>query len=76
MEVAKQVKQVFKMFPHLRSCQYPKAVKIVEVSPRDGLQNEKSMISAQTKIMLIDQLSKTGLSVVEATSFVSPKAIP
>ncbi|KAF9163633.1 3-hydroxymethyl-3-methylglutaryl-CoA lyase [Mortierella sp. AD011] len=51
-------------------------VKIVEVGPRDGLQNEKSVISAETKIEFINRLSDTGLPVVEATSFVSPKWVP
>ena len=51
-------------------------VKIVEVGPRDGLQNEKVVIEADIKVKLIDQLSQTGLSVIEATSFVSPKWIP
>lgn len=54
----------------------PKSVKIYEVGPRDGLQNEKQIIPAATKIALIDRLSETGLSYIEATSFVSPKAIP
>jgi hydroxymethylglutaryl-CoA lyase len=51
-------------------------VRIVEVGPRDGLQNEKAIISAADKISLIDKLSATGLSVIEATSFVSPKWVP
>ncbi|KAF9923217.1 hypothetical protein BGZ65_009030 [Modicella reniformis] len=51
-------------------------VKIVEVGPRDGLQNEKSVIPTETKIEFINRLSETGLSVVEATSFVSPKWVP
>jgi hydroxymethylglutaryl-CoA lyase len=51
-------------------------VKVVEVGARDGLQNEKKIIPALTKIELIDRLSQTGLQVVETTSFVSPKAIP
>jgi hydroxymethylglutaryl-CoA lyase len=54
----------------------PKTVKIVEVGPRDGLQNEKTIISSATKIDFINRLSGTGLSVIEATSFVSPKWIP
>jgi hydroxymethylglutaryl-CoA lyase len=54
----------------------PKAVKIVEVGPRDGLQNEKSIISSADKIKFIDLLSDTGLKTIEATSFVSPKWIP
>ncbi|XP_072176060.1 hydroxymethylglutaryl-CoA lyase, mitochondrial-like [Diadema setosum] len=54
----------------------PKFVKIVEVGPRDGLQNEKVVVPTETKIKLIDRLADTGLSVVEATSFVSPKWVP
>ncbi|CAG8793253.1 12069_t:CDS:2, partial [Cetraspora pellucida] len=54
----------------------PKAVKIVEVSPRDGLQNEKQFISTENKIEFINKLSQTGLKVVETTSFVSPKLVP
>jgi hydroxymethylglutaryl-CoA lyase len=52
------------------------AVRIVEVGPRDGLQNEKTIISAIDKIALIDKLSDTGLQCIEATSFVSPKWVP
>jgi len=51
-------------------------VRIVEVGPRDGLQNEKTLVPAQDKIALIDRLSATGLSTIEATSFVSPKWVP
>lgn len=51
-------------------------VRIVEVGPRDGLQNEKTIIPAATKIELIDRLSATGLETIEATSFVSPKWVP
>ncbi len=51
-------------------------VTLVEVSPRDGLQNEKSVLDAVVKIALIDRLSAAGLPMIEATSFVSPKAIP
>ncbi|XP_030661732.1 hydroxymethylglutaryl-CoA lyase, mitochondrial isoform X3 [Nomascus leucogenys] len=54
----------------------PKRVKIVEVGPRDGLQNEKNIVSTPVKIRLIDMLSEAGLSVIEATSFVSPKWVP
>jgi isopropylmalate/homocitrate/citramalate synthase len=54
----------------------PDAVKIVEVGPRDGLQNESGHVSTAVKIELIDRLAATGLPTVEATSFVSPKAIP
>jgi len=51
-------------------------VRIVEVGPRDGLQNEKTIVPAATKIALIDRLSAAGHCSVEATSFVSPKWIP
>lgn len=54
----------------------PDTVRIVEVGPRDGLQNEKAIIPTATKIELIDRLSATGLRSIEATSFVSPKWIP
>ena len=55
---------------------YPSFVKIVEVGPRDGLQNEKTLVSTKDKVQLIQLLSKTGLRAIEATSFVSPKWIP
>jgi len=51
-------------------------VRIVEVGPRDGLQNEKSIIATAAKIELIDRLSRTGLRSIEATSFVSPSWVP
>jgi len=54
----------------------PKAVKLVEVGPRDGLQNEQQTVSAGLKITLIDDLGAAGLKVIEAGSFVSPKWVP
>lgn len=51
-------------------------VRIVEVGPRDGLQNEPKIVSTETKIDLINQLTETGLRTIEATSFVSPKWVP
>ncbi|KAI9294759.1 pyruvate carboxyltransferase [Neoconidiobolus thromboides FSU 785] len=51
-------------------------IKIVEVGPRDGLQNEKKVIPTEVKVNLINQLSNTGLKAIEATSFVSPKWVP
>lgn len=54
----------------------PKKVKIVEVGPRDGLQNEKSVLSTEDKLRYIELLGATGLRTIEITSFVSPKAIP
>jgi len=52
------------------------SVRIVEVGPRDGLQNEKQVVPAATKVELIERLAACGLRTVEATSFVSPKWIP
>ncbi|MDR3481539.1 MAG: hydroxymethylglutaryl-CoA lyase [Burkholderiaceae bacterium] len=54
----------------------PKQVKLVEVGPRDGLQNEKETISAEVKIALVDRLSQAGFVNIEAASFVSPKWVP
>lgn len=54
----------------------PASVRIVEVGPRDGLQNEQQPISIADKIALIDALSNSGLSYIEAGSFVSPKWVP
>lgn len=54
----------------------PAYVKMVEVGARDGLQNEATPVPADVKIQLINQLSDTGLPVIEATSFVSPKWVP
>jgi hydroxymethylglutaryl-CoA lyase len=51
-------------------------IKIVEVGPRDGLQNEAARVPAPVKIELIERLAACGLPVVEATSFVSPKWVP
>lgn len=54
----------------------PSQVRIYEVGPRDGLQNEKVILPATVKIELINRLSETGLTHIEATSFVSPKWVP
>jgi len=54
----------------------PGKVKIVEVGPRDGLQNEKEAVSAAVKIALVDRLSRAGFPNIEAASFVSPKWVP
>jgi hydroxymethylglutaryl-CoA lyase len=54
----------------------PKTVTLVEVGPRDGLQNEPKTIPTELKIQFINALSDTGLSVIESTSFVSPKWVP
>jgi hydroxymethylglutaryl-CoA lyase len=55
---------------------YPPSVKIVEVGPRDGLQNEKTSLDTETRVQLITQLADAGLSYIEAGSFVSPKWVP
>lgn len=54
----------------------PKEVTIVEVSPRDGLQNESMTVPTDIKIEYINALSETGLKIIETTSFVSPKWVP
>lgn len=54
----------------------PKSVKIVEVGPRDGLQNEKEIIPLPVKVDLINKLGESGLKVIEAGAFVSPKWVP
>jgi isopropylmalate/homocitrate/citramalate synthase len=54
----------------------PDRVTIVEVGPRDGLQNEATPVAVETKIALVDRLAEAGLPVVEAGAFVSPKWVP
>ena len=54
----------------------PSHVKVVEVGPRDGLQNEKEAVSAAVKIELVDRLTRAGFPNIEAASFVSPKWVP
>lgn len=55
---------------------WPKSVAINEVGPRDGLQNEKKLVSTGDKIYWINQLSNSGLKYIEISSFVNPKWIP
>src|SRR3989442_2921231 len=54
----------------------PAAVRIVEVGPRDGLQNEKALVPTEQKLQFIMMLADAGLPIIEAPSFVSPRAIP
>ncbi|MFT7412066.1 MAG: hydroxymethylglutaryl-CoA lyase [Paraglaciecola sp.] len=54
----------------------PKSVKIVEVGPRDGLQNEQGIVPLAAKILLVEQLADAGCRVIETGSFVSPKWVP
>ncbi|WP_096667388.1 hydroxymethylglutaryl-CoA lyase [Polaromonas sp. AET17H-212] len=56
--------------------QLPSKVKIVDVGPRDGLQNEKAQVPAAVKIELVHRLQDAGLTEIEVTSFVSPKWVP
>ena len=53
-----------------------KKIRLCEVGPRDGLQNEKRLLTAEEKIELIDAMSEAGFPVIEVGSFVSPKAVP
>jgi hypothetical protein len=54
----------------------PSHVRIVEVGPRDGLQNEKTSVATNVKLEFISRLADSGLRHIEATSFVSPKWVP
>src|SRR5690606_41645799 len=54
----------------------PQRVRLVEVGPRDGLQNEKQPIDVADKVRLVDDLSAAGLRFIETGSFVSPKWVP
>lgn len=56
--------------------QLPQKVRLVEVGPRDGLQNEAQLISIADKVQLVDELTASGLSHIEVGSFVSPKWVP
>ena len=58
------------------SSSYPTTVKLVDVAPRDGLQNEKQAVPAAAKIELVHRLQAAGLKNIEVTSFVSPKWVP
>src|SRR5215467_5646355 len=55
---------------------YPRQVRVVDVGPRDGLQNEAAAIPTDVKVHFVDLLSQAGFSWIEVTSFVHPKAVP
>src|SRR5436305_14958421 len=55
---------------------FPAAVRIVEVGPRDGLQNEAAQIATAAKIALVDALSRAGHMAIEVSAFVSPRWVP
>lgn len=73
-------KSITGIYPVLQNCRGFAAssnyVKVVEVGPRDGLQNEKTAVPTDVKIKLIEKLADSGLPVIECTSFVSPKWVP
>jgi hydroxymethylglutaryl-CoA lyase len=60
----------------LAASKLPRRVRIVDVAPRDGLQNEKELVPTDIKVGLIDRLTEAGLPAIEVTSFVSPKRVP
>ncbi|HEX3632443.1 MAG TPA: hydroxymethylglutaryl-CoA lyase [Casimicrobiaceae bacterium] len=62
--------------PSAISSKLPRRVRMVDVAPRDGLQNEKASVPTEVKVGLIDRLTDAGLPAIEATSFVSPKWVP
>src|SRR2546428_6201401 len=59
-----------------RGMKLPQRVRMVEVGPRDGLQNEQTNVPTEVKVGLIDRLTAAGLPAIEAASFVSPKWVP
>src|SRR5437764_1594096 len=66
------------MWPQVmpRDPRLPARVRVVEVGPRDGLQNISAMVPTAVKVRFVDLLSAAGLPVIEVTSFVSPRAVP
>lgn len=74
--IQKTLKPVSLVRSYTTKLAQPTAVRIVEVGPRDGLQNEPTILPAATKIELINALSETGLRTIEVTSFVSAKWVP
>ena len=73
MEGISKLRSLISKYQHIK---FPARASLVEVGPRDGLQNEKTLISADVKVKLIDMLSECGFRSVEATSFVSPTWVP
>ena len=55
---------------------YPARVRLIDVGPRDGLQNEKMPVPAEVKVALVQRLQDAGLQEIEVTSYVSPKWVP
>ncbi|XP_060565739.1 hydroxymethylglutaryl-CoA lyase, mitochondrial-like [Ruditapes philippinarum] len=75
-KTVKLVETVTRGYAQVSIAGLPSFVKVVEVGPRDGLQNEKEMVPTAAKIELVNRLSQAGLPSIEVTSFVSPKWIP
>ncbi|KAF2987274.1 hypothetical protein EK904_000085 [Melospiza melodia maxima] len=75
-EMSPQIHEAQVLVEEPQASGLPEYIKIVEVGPRDGLQNEKVIVPTDIKIELINQLSKTGLPAIEVTSFVSSKWVP
>ena len=61
---------------HRQDKNVPPPIRITEVGPRDGLQNEPGIVSTETKIAFVNALSQCGVAEIEVGSFVSPRAIP
>lgn len=76
MKLSHKISNLFQTYQFLKHSPFPKKVNIVEVGPRDGLQNEKKILSTNFKLKLINDLSLSGLKTIETTSFVSPKWVP
>ena len=60
----------------VQECQVQKSVEIIDVGPRDGLQNEPEILDVNTKVAFISKLSDAGFKRIEAVSFVNPKRVP
>ncbi len=75
-DIAPGVRRRAEQEANMSATQLPRQVKVIEVGPRDGLQNEKQLVPLATKIELVDRLSAAGFANVEAASFVSPKWVP
>ncbi|XP_076456470.1 hydroxymethylglutaryl-CoA lyase, mitochondrial-like [Babylonia areolata] len=69
-------KRLCRSFSSIEMAGLPRFVKIVEVGPRDGLQNEKNIVPTSVKVEFINKLSEAGIPMIEVTSFVSPKWVP
>ena len=69
----KLIQKLSAQFNHKIGRHLPYSVRIVEVGPRDGLQNEKNLVETPVKLEFINRLADSGLQNIEATSFVSPK---